>query len=94
VAPITIDHPDQVIHWFATYPEADRARPVLGPCPHDCAHLATTVVGWGPDPAHYELIICDGQAERGPGCDGQCRGWLPAPGTYAQHCAVAWKHLG
>jgi hypothetical protein len=94
VALIRIDYPDEVIHWFASYPESERRRPALGRCPHACAHLQTATVGWGPDAAHYELIRCDGQAERGPGCDGHCRGWLPAPGTHAQHLAVEWHLLG
>lgn len=93
MALVSIDCPDGVINWFGSYPEAERHRPVAGPCPHGCAHLAVTTVGWGPDLAHYELLRCDGQAERGPGCDGQCRGWLAAPGTYAQHLAVAWHQL-
>lgn len=69
---VHVDHPDVVIHWFASYPEAQRTRRPIGPCPHDCEHRQTSVVGWGPDLAHYELIQCDEV------CAGQCRAWLPS----------------
>jgi hypothetical protein len=87
---LTIDYPDEVIHWFTSYPAAERIRPVLGRCPHaSCAHNLTAVVGWGPDAAHYELIRCDSG-----GCQGHCRGWLAAPHGCAQHRAVQWHLLG
>jgi hypothetical protein len=91
VSHIAIDHPDEVIHWFACHPESERARPVIGDCPHACDHLGTTVVGWGPDLAHYELVICDGFTS---GCEGNCRGWCAAPAGYDQLAAIDWKLLG
>ena len=39
-------------------------------CDHDCDHLSTSVVGWGPTTATYELYECDGR----DGCG--CRSWL------------------
>jgi hypothetical protein len=42
-------------------------------CGHDCTHNAMSVVGWGPDVAHYELNECDL-------CG--CRAWLD--GRYYQ----------
>lgn len=36
-------------------------------CDHRCDHLGTSVVGWGPTTATYELYECDG-------CG--CRAWL------------------
>jgi len=96
VAFIRIDNPDEPITWFGVYPAEQRDRRPGGPCPHDCPHDQTECVGWGPDAAHYELIICTvgayGQEPAG-GCAGDCRGWFPAPGTHAQHSAVDWKHL-
>lgn len=81
-----ISQPDEVIHWFASWPEAQRGRPVLGDCPHArCPHVATTVVGWGPDLAHYELVVCDSD-----GCQGNCRGWAAA----GQYTGIDWKLLG
>lgn len=69
---VTIDDPGRVIGWFACYPEDQRARKPIGPCPHDCEHLGTSVVGYGPDLDHYELITCEDD-----GCAGNCRAWLP-----------------
>lgn len=86
---IHIDHPDEPITWFAGYPAEQRDRKPGGPCPHDCPHNQTECIGWGPDAAHYELVICTVAG----GCAGDCRGWFPAPGTHAQHCAIQWQHL-
>jgi hypothetical protein len=69
---IAIDNPDAVIDWFAVYPEAERQRRVIGPCPHACPHNMTATVGWGPDLAHYELQRCD----VADGCNRNCRAWL------------------
>jgi hypothetical protein len=88
VSHVAIDHPDEVIHWFACYPEAERARRIAGDCPHDCRHMGTAVVGWGPDREHHELLTCTDS-----GCQGNCRGWLPAPGTYQQIVSIDWKAL-
>jgi hypothetical protein len=84
---IHVDHPDEVIHWFAVYPDAERQRQPVGPCPHDCQHLCTATVGWGPDLKHYELVRCDTD------CHGDCRGWMAAPGGYAEHVAIEYTHL-
>jgi hypothetical protein len=70
---VRVDHPDDVIHWFASYPESERTRPPLGPCTHECEHRQSATVGWGPDLKHYELIVC----EESDGCNGNCRAWLP-----------------
>ena len=71
---IHIDHPGEVIHWFRSHPESEQERRPAGECPHACRHLATAVVGWGPDLEHYELVICTDD-----GCQGNCRGWCAAP---------------
>lgn len=68
---VHVDNPDTVINWFASYPEPQRARKPTGPCPHDCEHRQTAVVGYGPDLKHYELIVCEDT-----GCSGDCRAWL------------------
>lgn len=86
---ISIDHPDEVIHWFAVYPDGERERPVIGDCPHECRHMGTAVVGWGPDLAHYELVRCDDD-----GCRGNCRGWCAAPAGYKELTSIGWKLLG
>jgi hypothetical protein len=86
---MSIDYPDEVVHWFACYPETERKRSVIGYCPHDCGHMGTAVVGWGPDHAHYELVICDSD-----GCQGNCRGWCAAPVGYKELTSVEWKLLG
>lgn len=62
--------PDEIVQWFVSYPETERKRVAVGPCPHDCAHRMTKVVAWGPDFAHYELNVCE------DGCNGDCRAWL------------------
>jgi hypothetical protein len=87
VAHITIDYPDEPVHWFAVYPQTERDRRAAGACSHRCEHAETAVIGWGPDAAHYELVVCQAW------CGENCRGWLPAPGTAAQHAAVRWQHL-
>jgi hypothetical protein len=91
VTSIAIDHPDEVIHWFADYPEAERARRPVGDCPHDCEHWMTAVVGWGPDLKHYELVRCDVK----DGCNKNCRGWMAAAGasSYELHRRIEWKLL-
>lgn len=68
---VQIDHPDEPVHWFAGYPESERRRVAVGPCPHDCEHRSTSVEAWGPDLDHYELVVCDDI------CAGNCRAWLP-----------------
>jgi hypothetical protein len=85
---VHVDHPDEVIHWFKVYPETEQQRRPIGDCPHACPHMQTAVIGWGPDLQHYELIICTDS-----GCRGNCRGWVGAPVTYDQLCAVDWKVL-
>jgi hypothetical protein len=83
---IAIDHPDEVIHWFAAYPESERARGVAGECPHACQHRILKVVGWGPDLTRYELHVCDDV------CQGNCRGWS-GPATYDRLATIDWKLL-
>jgi len=68
---VSIDHPDTVIHWFAGYPQEQRRLIAAGPCPHICEHRGTSVVAWGSDLEHYELIVCD------DACAGRCRAWVP-----------------
>jgi hypothetical protein len=85
---VAVDYPDEVIHWFAVYPESERRRRITGPCLHDCKHLGTAVVGWGPDLQHYELVRCDDD-----GCRGNCRGWCAAPAGYKQLTSIDWRRL-
>jgi len=89
---VMVDNPDCVIDWFASYPEAERARKVAGDCPHECPHNVTSTVGWGPDLEHYELVVCDVTG----GCDGNCRGWMAGTGatSYELHRRIGWKLLG
>jgi hypothetical protein len=71
---VAIENPDAVVHWFKSDPWEKGRRPV-GPCPHSgCPHNAQSVVAWGPDFEHYELVVCD--TDDPGGCDGMCRGWL------------------
>lgn len=56
------------IEMFAGYEWLDLGEP----CDHDVPHNSQSVIGWGPDVAHYELI----EAECG------CRAW--ADGRYEQ----------
>lgn len=83
--------PDEIIRWFATYPEAERKRPATRPCPHDCPHNLTATVAWGPDLRHYELHACNVP----DGCDGNCRGWMAGTGatSYELHRAIEWRLL-
>jgi hypothetical protein len=89
---IAIDYPDEVIHWFRDRLGQEHARRMtVGPCPHNCGHRSTTVVAWGPDERHYELVACDDD----PGCAGNCQGWMPAEGAYrseARH-RIDWRLL-
>lgn len=90
---VAVDNPDCIIDWFASYPESERSRPVVGRCPHkDCPHNMTAVVGWGPDLAHYELSRCDVE----DGCNRDCRGWMAGTGatSYELHRGIEWKLLG
>lgn len=62
------------VRWFKTCVPL----PVIGPCPHTrCPHHAQTVVAWGPDYNHYELVTCDVGPVDG-GCGGACRAWVAA----------------
>ncbi|HEY2090034.1 MAG TPA: hypothetical protein VGH54_28935 [Mycobacterium sp.] len=83
--------PDQIIEWFACYPEAERRRLTVGPCPHDCPHNMTATVAWGADLKHYELHTCDVKN----GCAGNCRGWMAATGatSYELHRRIDWRLL-
>ena len=88
VREIAIDYPDEVIHWTPAYPEAERARPVTGPCPHECRHRIFKLAGWGPDWAHYVLYYCSDD-----GCQDNCRGWAPLVGDLADANNTDWKLL-
>jgi hypothetical protein len=83
--------PDEIIRWFAVYPPSERARPLIGPCPHQCPHNLTATVGWGADLAHYELVRCDVR----DGCNGNCRGWMAGTGatSYELHRRIEFKLL-
>lgn len=73
-----LDHPGDW-HWFMGHGPAE----IIGDCPHEnCPHHAGSVVAYGPDYRHYELIQCDVDE----GCNGNCRGWMaefphPYPNT-------------
>jgi hypothetical protein len=55
---VAVDLPGEV-WWFKSDPEEGDRRPV-GSCPHTgCRHTGQSVVAWGPDLDHYELIVCD-----------------------------------
>lgn len=74
-----VDHPGEM-RWF----HGQRAYPVVGPCPHDCKHLGTGVIAWGPSEERYELIEC-GIKPGDPGhddsdCQGRCRAWTNGRG--------------
>ena len=84
---IAVDNPDCVIDWFPDYPESERARKIIGDCPHACKHRILKIVGWGPSLTHYELLIC-----RDDGCQGNCRQW-DGVGTYESRKAIRWKLL-
>lgn len=65
-----LDHPGDVSWWAGKGPVV-----LEGPCPHDCPHMDTHTVAWGPSFDRYELVDC-------LACG--CRGWvtsrlLPAP---------------
>ena len=86
---VAIDYPDEVVHWMPDYPAAERTRPVVGPCPHECRHRILHLAGWGPDYGHYVLYYCaDG------GCAGNCRGWAPLAGDRPETRGITLKLLG
>lgn len=76
-----VDHPGQM-SWFVGHGPA----PVLGPCPHGCEHNSIGTIAWGPDEAHYELVVCDGEGW-GATCGGECRAWI----TDEQSSRGTWK---
>ena len=86
---IAIDYPDEVIHWMPAYPETERARPVVGPCPHECRDRIFKLAEWGPDYEHYVLYYCDDD-----GCQGNCRGWAPLVGDRAETKRMPLRLLG
>lgn len=47
---------DKVKHFHGY----DGVLPTDTPCDHDCRHRGQSVIAWGPDVAHYELVACDG----------------------------------
>lgn len=55
------------ISWHAGYGPS----PVVGPCPHECAHHAQSCIAHGSDELHRDLIQCDVPET----CDGGCRAW-------------------
>jgi hypothetical protein len=60
------------IRWYRSEIAGEALRKPTGPCPHtDRRHWGRTVVAWGGDLEHYELVVCDDN----PGCAGNCRGW-------------------
>lgn len=68
MAEIHLDHPGEIT-WFKGYGPAA----VIGPCPHSqCRHLDQSVIAWGPDLNHYELVTCDVGEE----CNRFCRAWV------------------
>lgn len=67
-----LDHPGEW-HWFSGYGPAE----VIGPCPHTtCKHWGQSVIAYGPDLDHYELVTCDDS----DGCRGYCRAWVDGQG--------------
>ena len=82
---------DEIIQWFDCYPDAERERPAIGACPHECAHRLTATVAWGADLKHYELHTCDDP----DGCNSDCRGWLAAEKSGRELWNdLEWKLLG
>ncbi len=62
----------EVVRWYRSELGGHALRTPVGPCPHAaCRHWGQSVVGWGGDLDHYELVVCDDD----PGCAGNCRGW-------------------
>ena len=86
---IAIDYPDEVIHWMSDYPEVERSRAILGPCPHECRHRSFRLAGWGPDWDHYVLWICADD-----GCQRNCRGWVPLTGDRPDTTGMTLRLLG
>lgn len=79
-----LDHPGD-FHFFSGYGPAR----VKGPCPHTgCPHHGVSVIAWGPDYEHYELLVC----EVNEGCAGRCRGWK-AEFPYPESLARGAQHL-
>jgi hypothetical protein len=62
MADVSLDNPGEV-HWFS----GEGPKPIVGTCNHDCLHMGTSVIAWGPDFDHYELVECDK-------C--KCRAWF------------------
>ncbi len=62
----------EAIRWYRSELDGQALRRPTGPCPHgSCSHWGQSVVAWGGDMAHYELVVCDDTE----GCAGNCRGW-------------------
>jgi len=83
-----LDHPGEW-RWFHGYGPAE----IVGQCPHDsCGHYGTSVIAYGPDFEHYELVTCDDT----DGCNGSCRGWTKEYPTFEANRRglprVVWPH--
>ncbi len=61
--PFHIDVDD--VHYFHSY---DGMMSTDEPCTHSCEHWGQSVIAWGPDVAHYELVACDGGGDDACGC--------------------------
>lgn len=73
-----LDHPGE-ISWFKSYGPLT----VVGACPHDCKHMGTGVIAWGPSMERYELIECGMPGDTIVGsdeCAGRCRAWTDSRG--------------
>lgn len=82
----TLDHPG-VLKFFVGYGPA----PVLGKCPHECKHNMLSVIAYGPDWEHYELLTCDAPE----GCNGECRGWRVVTSMDDSSNRIRrWLHVG
>lgn len=84
MAEVHLDHPGEMSWWVGHGP-----APILGDCPHTCEHRDTSTVAYGPDYAHYELVVCI----EADGCAGACRGWhavVPLTGPKAGLAGERW----
>lgn len=68
---VDISVPPGQVWWFADW----RPKDFLGPCSHSCQGAGVSIVAWGSDLFHYELVECN---ECG------CRAWKSA-------CSWPWQ---
>jgi hypothetical protein len=74
-----LDNPGEV-SWF----HGHGPKKPIGDCDHVCRHLSTSVIAYGPDFDHYELVEC---------YDCKCRSWIPDSPRVGDFVQAHWRKV-